>query len=69
MDGFTNGRELTLMGDMGALWYEVWETHRRIINSGDITVVVHKVKGHCGDPAIIPIAHQKGNWCADFHAG
>ena len=40
-----------------------------ITNSGEVEVRVHKVKGHCGDRAITPITHQKGNWCADFHAG
>ena len=69
VDGFAKGRELTLMGDMGALWYEVWEMYRRVTNSGDRTIVVHKVKGHCSNPAITLITHQKGNWWADFHAG
>ena len=57
------------MGDMGALWYEVWEIYRRITSSGDRAIAVHKVKGHCSDLAITPITHQKENWCADFHAG
>ena len=69
VDGFSKGRELTLMGDMGALWYEVWEIYNTITNSGDVCIRVHKVKGHCSDPAITPVTHQKGNWCADFHAG
>ena len=69
VDGFSKGRELTLMGDMGALWYEVWEIYRGITNSGEVEIRVHKAKGHSGDPAITPITHQKGNWCADFHAG
>ena len=69
VDGFAKGRELTLMGDMGALWYEVWEIYRRITSSGDRVILVHMGKGHCSDPAITPITQQKGNWCADFHAG
>ena len=44
VDGFTKGRELTLMGDMGALWYEGWEIHGRIVSSGDRYIRVHKVK-------------------------
>ena len=28
-----------------------------------------KLKGHCTDPTITPSTPQKGNWCADFHAG
>ena len=69
VDGFQKGRELTLMGDMGAVWYEVWKVHRRITSSGDRKVTGHKVKGHCSDPTIIPVTHQKGNGVAEFNAG
>ena len=69
VDGFSNGREVALFGVMGALWYEVREPHRGITSSGAITITVHKVKGHCGDPAITPVTHHKGNWCADFTLG
>ena len=69
VDGFTKGRELTLMGDMGALWYEVWDLHRSITCSGAVRLTVNKLKGHCSDPAVTSVVHQKGNWCADFHAG
>ena len=69
VDGFAKGRELTLLGDMGALWYEVWAIHARVVCSGDRSVRVCKVKGHCTDTTTTPITHQKGNWCADFHSG
>ena len=69
VDGFAKGRESTLMGDMGALWFEVWDVYHGVVNSGEVVIRVHKVKGHCSDPAITPIVHQKGNWCADFHEG
>ena len=34
VDSFSKGREVTLLGDMGALWYEVWELYRSITSSG-----------------------------------
>ena len=49
VDGFSKGRELTLMGDMGALWYEIWDIYRQIASSGEVRIQVHKVKGHCSN--------------------
>ena len=69
VDGFAKGRDATLMGDMGTLWYDVWAFHARLVESGIRKIRVVEVKGHCGDPVLTPITHQKGNWCADFHAG
>ena len=68
VDGFAKGRQYTSKTKLGQMWCEVWDAYEACARHG-ITVKVYKVKSHETDVDIVPLWLQKGNNCADYHAG
>ena len=68
VDGYNRGRAYSQLTSCGALWADIWDCIEEI-RTGGVQVHIRKVKAHCEEEAIVPLAQQKGNQWADHYAG